>query len=153
VSGRSALIIIYSLFWAAVFIMLGISLHMGLNSTYVWYTEETSFNMYLAMTLTAIVVLEATLILYLLHRRRVLRRDPQLWQRPLATFLPMILLSMLFLTSSVFALASLHGYLEPEYKVNTVFIIFTGSLSKIAVGLFAVMAFRTGLRSGPNSRP
>ncbi len=153
-SGRSALVIIYSLFWAAVFIVLGISVHLGLNSTYIWYTEKTSFNMYLAMTLTAIVVLEATLILYFLHRRRALSRDSQLSPRPLAVFLPLILMSILFLACSVFALASIHDYLIPKFKVNSIFIIFTGSLSKIVVGLFAVMAFRTALRStGPDLAP
>ncbi len=153
-SRRSALIIIYSLFWAGVIIVLGIALYLGFNSTFAWYTEKTSFNMYLVMTFMAFVILAATLILYFLHRRRVLRKDPQPSPKPLAVFLPMILMSILFLACSIFALISLHDYLVPEYKVNSIFIIFTGSLSKIAVGLFAVMAFRTGLRStNPSSDP
>lgn len=152
-SGKSSLILIYALFWAAVLAILGVSIHMGLNSTYAWYTEKTSFNMYLAMTLLAIIVLEGTFTLFIFQRRRtrsVLSQsgevDSQLQPTPLGTFLPLILMSALFLACSAFALATLPEYLNPNYKINTVFILFTGSLSKIAVGLLAVIAFKSGLR-------
>ncbi|MCK4949994.1 MAG: hypothetical protein KAS60_07900, partial [Thermoplasmata archaeon] len=78
VSRRSFFRIVYSIFWGAVFVMLAVSLHLGLNSTYMWYTEKTSYNMYLAMTLLAVILLEATLVFTFLQRRRFLRVESQL---------------------------------------------------------------------------
>lgn len=133
--------------------MLAVSLHLGLNSTYMWYTERTSCNMYLAMTLLAVILLEATLVFAFLQRRRFLRAESRLGEeddkessRVWRSSAPLISMAALFLVCSAFALATLHEYLLPDYKVNTVFILFTGSLSKIAVGLFAIVAFRAGLR-------
>ncbi len=133
--------------------MLAVSLHLGLNSTYMWYTEKTSYNMYLAMTLLAVILLEATLVFTFLQRRRFLRAEALLGgeadresSRVWKSSVPLISMAALFLACSAFALAALHEYLLPDYKVNTVFILFMGSLSKIAVGLFAIIAFRAGLR-------
>ncbi len=133
--------------------MLAVSLHMGLNSTFMWYTEKTSYNMYLAMTLLAVILLEATLVFTFLQRRRFLRMESQLGgeggkesSRVWRSSIPLISMAAFFLVCSAFALATLHEYLLPDYKVNTVFILFMGSLSKIAVGLFAIIAFRAGLR-------
>ncbi len=133
--------------------MLAVSLHMGLNSTYMWYTEKTSYNMYLAMTLLALILLEATLVFTFLQRRRFLRVESQLGEeadressRVWRDSIPLILMATFFLVCSAFALATFHEYIIPDYRVNTVFILFTGSLSKMAVGLFAVVAFRAGLR-------
>lgn len=152
-SRRSFFQIVYSIFWGAVFIMLAVSLHLGLNSTFAWYTEKTSYNMYLAMTLLAVVLLEATLVFAFLQRRRFLRVESRLGEEGdrksssvWRSSIPLISMAALFLACSAFALVTLHEYLLPDYKVNTVFILFTGSLSKIAVGLFAVVAFRAGLR-------
>lgn len=153
VSRRSFFRIVYSIFWGAVFVMLAVSLHLGLNSTYMWYTEKTSYNMYLAMTLLAVILLEATLVFTFLQRRRFLRVESQLGEegdressRVWRSSIPLISMAALFLACSAFALATLHEYLLPDYKVNTVFILFMGSLSKIAIGLFAIIAFRAGLR-------
>ena len=143
--------VVYGIFWSAVLVALAVSLHLGLDSTYIWYTEKTSFNMYLATTLFAVIILEATVALFFLERRRLRAmekshgRGPQTHQKAGRVFLPLVAMSVLFLLCSVFALAALDGYLLPNYKINTVFILFTGSMSKIAVGLFAVVAFRTGL--------
>ncbi len=144
--------VVYGIFWSAVLVALAVSLHLGLNSTYIWYTEKTSFNIYLATMLFAVIILEATVALFFLQRRRLRAvetlhgRGPQTHQKVGRVFLPLIAMSVLFLLCSVFALAALDGYLLPNYKINTVFILFTGSMSKIAVGLFAVVAFRVGLR-------
>ena len=133
--------------------MLVVSLHLGLNSTFAWYTEKTSYNMYLAMTLLAVILLEATLVFTFLQRRRFLRAEARLGHedgkessRVWRSSIPLISMAALFLACSAFALVTLHEYLLPDYKVNTVFILFMGSLSKIAVGLFAMIAFRAGLR-------
>lgn len=133
--------------------MLAVSLHLGLNSTFAWYTEKTSYNMYLAMTLLAIILLEATLVFAFLQRRRFLSVESQLGEegerdssRVWRSSIPLISMAAFFLVCSAFALATLHEYLLQDYKVNTVFILFMGSLSKIAVGLFAIIAFRAGLR-------
>lgn len=133
--------------------MLAVSLHMGLNSTYMWYTEKTSYNMYLAMTLLAVILLEGTLVFTFLQRRRSLRVEARQGEegdkessRVWRSCAPLISMAALFLVCSAFALVTLHEYLLPDYKVNTVFILFTGSLSKIAVGLFAIIGFRAGLR-------
>ncbi|MCJ2557269.1 MAG: hypothetical protein LN415_09240 [Candidatus Thermoplasmatota archaeon] len=151
-SRNSVLGVVYGIFWSAVLVALAVSLHLGLNSTYIWYTEKTSFNMYLATTLFAVIILEATVVLFFLERRRSRAVEtsrgggPQFPQKAGRSYTPLIAMSVLFLLCSVFALAALDGYLLPNYKINTVFILFTGSMSKIAVGLFAVVAFRTGLR-------
>ncbi|MCJ2563469.1 MAG: hypothetical protein LN417_05210 [Candidatus Thermoplasmatota archaeon] len=152
-SRRSFFPIVYSIFWGAVFVMLAVSLHLGLNSTYTWYTEKTSYDMYLAMTLLAVILLEATLVFAFLQKRRFLRLESRLDEedgressRVWRGSVPLISMGALFLVCSAFALVTLHEYLLPDYKVNTVFILFTGSLSKIAVGLFAIVAFRAGLR-------
>ena len=133
--------------------MLAVSLHLGLNSTYMWYTEKTSYNMYLAMTLLAVILLEATLVFTFLQKRRFLRMESRLGEegdressRVWRGSIPLISMAAFFLVCSAFALATLHENLLLDYKVNTVFILFTGSLSKIAVGLFAIVAFRVGLR-------
>lgn len=157
-SRRSFFWIVYSIFWGAVLVTLAVSLHLGLNSTYIWYTEKTSYNMYLAMTLLAIILFGATLVLTFLQRRRFLRvearpgkEDDKESSRVWRDCIPLISMTALFLVCSAFALATLHEVLLPDYKVNTVFILFTGSLSKIAVGLFAVVVFRTGLRGTESS--
>ncbi|MCK4455223.1 MAG: hypothetical protein KAU99_02620 [Thermoplasmata archaeon] len=156
-SRRSFFRIVYSIFWGAVFVMLAVSLHLGLNSTYTWYTEKTSYNMYLAMTLLAVILFEATLVLTFLQRRRFLRAESRLGEegdtessRVWRDSIPLISMAAFFLVCSAFALATLHEYILTDYKVNTVFILFTGSLSKIAVGLFAIVAFRAGLRNVSN---
>ncbi|MCK4457507.1 MAG: hypothetical protein KAW39_07185 [Thermoplasmata archaeon] len=156
VSRRSFFRIVYSIFWGAVLVMLAVSLHLGLNSTFAWYTEKTSYNMYLAMTLLAVILLKATLVFTFLQRRRFLRVKSRLGEetdressRVWTNSIPLISMTALFLVCSAFALATLHEYLLPDYRMNTVFILFTGSLSKIAVGLFAVLAFRAGLRRMP----
>ncbi|MEE9340866.1 MAG: hypothetical protein V3V21_04295, partial [Thermoplasmata archaeon] len=122
-SRNSVLGVVYGIFWSAVLVALAVSLHLGLNSTYIWYTEKTSFNMYLATTLFAVIILEATVVLFFLERRRSRAVEtsrgggPQFPQKAGRSYTPLIAMSVLFLLCSVFALAALDGYLLPNYKI------------------------------------
>lgn len=145
--------IIYAIFWVAVIAVLLLSVHLGLNSTFPWYTEKTSFNMYLAMTLVSVVLLCTTLVFtHSLAGLAVETRDRAGGNRrvglarPWRDSAPLLVMLILFLSSSLFALVSLSDYLAVNYKINTIFVVFTGSLSKIAVGLLALIVYRTGLK-------
>ncbi|MFQ6106494.1 MAG: hypothetical protein ACE5QF_02745 [Thermoplasmata archaeon] len=137
------------IFWVVLIVALAVSLHLGLGSTYVWYTEKTSFHMYLSMTLLAVLILEGSVVLMRVRARAVAMAGGDVApENPSVRgeFLPLIAMASLFLACSAFAFCALESVLLPNYRINTVFILFTGSLSKIVIGLFALVAFRVGLR-------
>lgn len=161
--------LIYAIFWMALLISLVMSSYLGLNSTFVWYLERQSYKMYETMLLGSMILLIFVLVAGQLRIKRLLARENALENR-LAVFegididkgelveeirrleirresswlvlSPLILMAVLFLAFSAFSFMALSPYLIENYKINAVFVLFGGGISKIVIGLESVVLFR-----------
>lgn len=165
--------LIYIIFWSVLIVALAVSLHLGLNSTFVWYLEHTSFRTYEVMVLGAVILLVFALAAGHNRAKRLEARgdvletrlaalrglgdadelDTSELQREIGEIrsrrerswriaAPMVLMIVLFLACSVFALLSLSPYLLDNFRINTVFVLFMGSVSKIVTGLVSVVLLK-----------
>lgn len=146
-----------------------ISVHLGLTSTFIWYTRRTSYEMYRAMFLCAVILTVLAVVhmkmcdVWIKKRSTILEERLNIFQkgdtvrgqegsrtldmmgslRRNIAWRGMLLLFVvfLFLAVSGFDFFSLDGYLVHHYKINTIFIIFTGTLSKAVIALFVFMSY------------
>jgi hypothetical protein len=163
---------IYTVFWAALAVSLAISVYLGLNSTFVWYMERQSYKMYETMLIGATILLLFVILAGRLRVRRLSEREKILEnvlatlssnqgneintddltsaieilstkrKRSWPLLSPLILMAALFLVFSGVALVLLSPFLVENYQINAAFILFAGSISKIAIGLESVILFR-----------
>jgi hypothetical protein len=164
--------LIYALFWTALAVSLAISLYVGVNSTFVWYMERQSYKMYETMLIGAAILLMFVIVAGQVRVKRLLNRESTLKNRlavlsdsreneisteelvdeierlsirrgsswPVLS--PLILMAILFLIFSAIAFVLLSPYLVVNYQINATFVLFAGSISKIAIGLESVVLFR-----------
>lgn len=148
---------IFAVFWALLFIALSVSLFLGLTSTYVWYTEKTSHSNYLVILYVSLLMFASLSVFNALqtkqgrektsssesqdNRKTLSRRGKGLW---LAS-IPLLVMIGLNLVVSAFGLVTLGSYLMPNYEVNTILMIFSGSSTKISMGLLVAFIFKMGL--------
>ncbi len=164
--------LIYIIFWAALAISLAISLYLGLNSTFRWYMERQSYKMYETMLIGAAILLFFVILAGQVRIKRLSEREKALRKRftvlkngqykeiitediagaieslntksrhswPMLS--PLILMAVMFLVFSATAFLLLSPYLVNEHQINAVFILFAGSISKIAIGLESIVLFR-----------
>lgn len=164
--------LIYVIFWVALAVSLAISTYVGLNSTFRWYMERQSYKMYETMLIGAAILLFFVILAGQVRAKRLSEREKVLRNRlavlkdsqkkeintediasaieslsikrkrswPL--LFPLILMAIMFLAFSATAFLLLSPYLVDSHQVNAVFILFAGSISKIAIGLESVVLFR-----------
>jgi len=149
---------IFAIFWTMLFIVLSISLYFGLTSTYAWYTERTSQSNYLTILYVSILMFASTSVFLVLQTRRIrhrmmlsqgiqdvntdFHRETRLsW----LAALPLLAMICLNLIISVIAVLTLRSHLMPNYQINTVLILLSGSSTKISMGLLVAFLFRVGL--------
>lgn len=162
----------YTIFWIALIVSLAISLYVGLNSTFVWYMERQSYKMYETMLIGAVILLMFVIVSGQLRVKRLLNRENALKDRlsvlsesmeneirteelvgeierlsvrrkgSWLVLSPLILMAVLFLAFSAIAFVLLSPYLVENYEINAAFVLFAGSISKIAIGLESVILFR-----------
>jgi len=170
---KERLWIAHLIFWSVLLVSLAVSIYLGLNSTWAWYLERTSFKMYEAMLLSAVILLAFVCIAGQVHIKRLQHRESSLRNRLAlleivgvndvdilgvlggieetetkrrsfwVAISPLILMVVLFFFLSVFALVELSPYLVENYKINTVFVLFVGSCSKIVIGLESVVLYKS----------
>jgi hypothetical protein len=164
--------LIYAIFWTALAVSLAISLYVGLNSTFIWYMERQSYKMYETMLIGAAILLVFVIVVGQVRVKRLLNRENALKSRLAITsdggnddivaeelvgeieglntrrggswllLSPLILMAIVFLIFSAISFVLLSPYLVENHQINAVFILFAGSISKIAIGLESVVLFR-----------
>lgn len=164
--------LIYAIFWMALLISLVMSSYLGLNSTFVWYLERQSYKMYETMLLGSIILLVFVLFAGQLRIKRLLAKESALKNRlaildeikgneisseqlieeielvevrrkdSWLVLSPLIIMAVLFIAFSAFTFAALSPYLIENSQINATFVLFAGSISKIAIGLESVVLFR-----------
>ena len=164
--------LIYAIFWTALLVSLVMSSYLGLNSTFVWYLERQSYKMYETMLLGSMILLISVLVAGQLRTKRLLAKESALKDRLAVldeikgddidserlieeiervgarrkgswlVLSPLIIMAVLFIAFSAFAFAALSPYLVENPQINATFVLFAGSISKIAIGLESVVLFR-----------
>ncbi len=169
---KERLWIAYVIFWSILLVSLAVSMYLGFTSSWPWYLERTSYKMYEAMLLSAVILLVFLVMAVQIRMKRLRQREESLraritilentgrdeifasevlqeidkaetrGRRSWFSISPLILMILVLFFISIFALVELSTYLADSYKINTVLVLFAGSCSKIVIGIESIVLYR-----------